>query len=496
MPSGVPPTMNNILRLRNKFPGGADSKERMGSSPRGRTRATAWLLLPLLAALAGCGDHEAASAAASLPPTTVVVSPPLEREVQEFVDFTGRTEAVEDVEIRARVTGYLLKVAPVFEVNGTAENEVEKGDVLFEIDQREFVAELNAAVAAITSSEAQQLKAKAELSRQKALREKNVNTVADLDAAIAEMASADAAVGGLQSRKEIAELDIEFSTIKAPISGRVSRADLTPGNLVTANTSRLTTIVSQDPMYADFDVDERTLLTLQRRIREGNLEEKKHDEIVVLMGLSNDAGFPFTGRLSFVDNKVDPTTGTIRMRAAFDNPKPKVGQRPIAAGLFARIRVPLGKKHKALLVSERTLGTDQGQKFLYVVDDKNEVVYRPVKVGLVENGLRVIEEGLKANERVIVEGLQRVRPGAKVEAKAGEMPTLPSEADKAAPEKAPAKKSAVGKAAAEEPAEPEAAPAGKEPAEEPTEKTESPAAAEKPADSSPAEDAPAEEGKE
>lgn len=185
---------------------------------------------------------------------------------------------------------------------------------------------------------------------------------------------------------------------------------MTVGNLVDANKTVLTTIVSVDPIYVYFDVDERTFLTLMQQVREGKLEGGKEQVIPVYLGLTTDKGYPFKGRIDFVENRVNPATGTIRTRGTFPNPKPPVGRRILEAGLFARIRVPLGKPKPTLLVADRAIGTDQARKFVYVVNDKNEVVFRPVQLGPMHEGLRAISEGLAAGERIIIDGLQRVRP--------------------------------------------------------------------------------------
>ena len=188
------------------------------------------------------------------------------------------------------------------------------------------------------------------------------------------------------------------------MSGRISRPLLTEGNLVTPSTGTLTSILSVDPVFLYFDMDEPTLLTLQKLVREGKLEGPETREIPLLMGLANDKDYSFRGKLDFVENRVDPNTGTMRVRGVFANPKPERGARSLAPGMFARVRLPLGEPHKALLVTERAIGRDQGQPFVFVVGSENEVVYRRVKLGPQHDGLRVIADGL-----------QRVRPGAKVD---------------------------------------------------------------------------------
>ena len=190
----------------------------------------------------------------------------------------------------------------------------------------------------------------------------------------------------------------------------------------------LTNIVSVDPINVLFDVDERTVLTIQKQIRDGELSSKKNDDPTVLLGLTTDAGYPHVGEIDFIDNKVDPRTGTIRVRGKFKNPKPERGERILAPGLFSRIRVPLGKPQSALLITERAIGTNQGQKFVYVVDDKNEVAFRAIKLGASHDGLRVIAEGLKAGERLIIDGMQRVRPGSVVDPKPRDMRSRPGDA--------------------------------------------------------------------
>jgi RND family efflux transporter MFP subunit len=212
-----------------------------------------------------------------------------------------------------------------------------------------------------------------------------------------------------------AKLDLEFAKIAAPIGGRISRAIPSVGDLITPTTGTLTSIVSVDPIHLYFDMDEPTLLTLQKRVREGVLEGPEMREIPLLLGLANDDGYPYRGKLDFVENKIDPNTGTVRVRGVFANPKPKRGPRTLAPGFFARVRLPLGEPHKALLISERAIGRDQGQSFVYVVSGENEVVYRKVKLGPLHEGMRVISDGLTAGERIVVNGLQRVRPGSKVD---------------------------------------------------------------------------------
>jgi RND family efflux transporter MFP subunit len=218
-----------------------------------------------------------------------------------------------------------------------------------------------------------------------------------------------------------ARLDLEYTNVTAPVSGRISRYVVTVGNLVQAGDQAggtlLTTIVSVDPMYAYFDVDERTALRVRQLIREGKSDSPREGGFPVWLGLMNQEGFPHAGTVNFVDNQVNPRTGTIRLRGTFPNADPPV----LLPGLFGRVRTPIGRPHKALLVSERSIDSDQGQKIVYVVNEKNEVVVRPVRLGALHDGLREITDGLQQGEQVIVNGLQQVRPGAVVEPKVVEI---------------------------------------------------------------------------
>jgi RND family efflux transporter MFP subunit len=395
-----------------------------------RVRSEIFSLLIIANCLLALGCRREPPAVASLPPPQVSVAAPLEREVVDFDEFTGRIAAVEEVEVRARVRGYLLKV------NFTEGAEVKQGDVLFEIDPRPFQAELDAAKGQVAQWEAKLARAEADVTRNERLLPKGAASQKDLDTAIAERGEARAAIQSARAQVERAALDVEFAKVTAPISGRVSRANVTKGNLVNAggaDTTPLTTIVSLDPIYVYFDVDERALLQYQQAARKriGGSERiptVKEAKIPVYLGLSTESGFPHEGLVDFANNQVNAQTGTIQLRGVFAN-----ANRVFTPGLFARVRVPVSDKYQAVLVPDRAIGTDQGQKYLLAVNDKNVVEYRAVKMGRLHDGLRVIEEGLKPGELVIVNGIQRARPGLTVDPQRVEVTTLGSATAAAAP---------------------------------------------------------------
>lgn len=361
------------------------------------------------------------------PPPGVSVAQPIAREIVDFEEFTGRLQAVSEVEVRARVRGFLMNVA------FTEGAEVKEGDVLCEIDPRPFQADVEAAQGKVAQWEAKLTRAIADVERNQRLLPKGAASQKDLDTAIADRGEARAAIQTAQGELDRAKLDLEFTKITAPIGGRIGRALVTKGNLVTPGDTLLATIVSQDPIYVYFDVDERAFLAYQKTgggtDRPTNVKDAK---IKVSLGLASEDGLPHEGQLDFADNRVDPTTGTIRVRAVFSN-----ANRAFTPGLFARLRVPVGDKYQALLVPERAIGTDQGQKYVLAVTDKNVVEYRPVKLGPLRDDLRVIQSGLAPGDTIIVAGLQRARPGATVTPQRTEAPPAKT-ASASAPEPAAA----------------------------------------------------------
>lgn len=352
-------------------------------------------LIVALVALAGCSKPHAQPAAPAAPPVSVAAA--LEQEVVETVDFPGRIEAVESVEVRARVNGYLQAVR--FRPGA----QVRKGDLLFVIDPRPFEAELARAEATLANTRAQLELARTELARQEQLLAERATSRREYDDAAARLRQFDAQIRANQASVESARLSLAYTRITAPVDGRVGKAEITVGNLVQGevpNSPILTTVVSMNPVYAAFEADEASYLRF--------VSSRKN--LSVAIGLATEQGFPHRGRIDFVDNRVDPQSGTVRMRALLDN---KDGR--FTPGLFARVR--LGDMHsprKAVLVADRAIGTDQSKRFVLVVNGENKAEYREVRVGRVIEGLRVIESGLQAGEVIVVNGLQRVRPGAPV----------------------------------------------------------------------------------
>jgi multidrug efflux system membrane fusion protein len=339
------------------------------------------------------------------PPPEVTVARPLSREVADYQEFTGRIEAAQSVELRARVTGYLLKTLAQ---EGGA---VKKGDLLFEIDPRPYQALLDQVQAEVGLA-----KARLKLTETTFARLQATNaTKPELDEARAAVDEAKARVTVSQAALARHQLDLDFCRVTAPIDGVVGRNRYTPGNLVTQDQTLLTTIVSRDPMYAYFDVDERTFLSLRRAIRDGTIKAAKGAEVPVAVGLANEDGFPHEGKLDFVDNRVDPQTGALTVRAVVPDP-----EHLLRPGLFARVRLTVGAPRKVLLVPEEAIGSDLGQKFVYVVDEGNKVVSRVVTVGAIHDGLRVVATGLRPDDRVIVGGHTRARPGQTVKPVTGQ----------------------------------------------------------------------------
>jgi len=368
------------------------------------------------------------------PPPKVTVAKPLQQEVTDYLEFTGTTQAFEEVEVRARVAGFLQSM------EFTPGTDVEKGDLLFVIDPREYQAELNAADAELSSAEAQLKRAKIEFERAEKLFKQKAGAETDVVKWRGQRDVASADVLRAKAKVEKASLNLSYTKVEAPISGRVSRNLMDLGNLVgEGEPTLLTTVTRYDPIYAYFNLNERDLLKVMAMNRKA-LQEKGLDaaedpeikaDIQVFLAIANEEGYPHQGKLDFAESVVDKDTGTLQLRGVFPNP----GKMPVLIpGLFVRLRIPVEKRENALLVTEPAIGSDQSGRYLLAVNSENTVEKKPIRMGQLVDGLRVIEEGLRPDDRVVVSGLQRARPGAKVDPEQTDMTSLTASALKTAAE--------------------------------------------------------------
>lgn len=401
-------------------------------------RRVVWMIAVLSVApvLPGCGGGEGKKDGPKAP--VVRVSQPIKRTVTDYEYFTGRADSVEYVEVKARVTGYLT------EINFKAGAEVKKDEVLFVIDPRPYQAAYDRAMGQVGIADAKLKLAIVELNRgQSIAKTPGAISQQDLDVYAANKNSAEATLKAAKADAEGTDINLKFTKVLSPIDGVIGRNLITLGNLVTQDQTLLTTIVSVDPMYGYFDVNERTMLHIQKLIREGKIKSAKDGQSTpVQFGLANEGEeFPHEGTIDFVNNQVDPSTGTLQVRGVIANPLTKgTNSRLLSRGLFLRVRIPIGPPHEAILVPQSAVGTDQGKKFLYVVNDQNIVEYRPIELGPQQpDGLQVVipvqivrnkegvraanpgeksEDSIQVTDKVIVGGLQRVRSGIVVEPKA------------------------------------------------------------------------------
>ena len=410
-----------------------------------------WFGGAILAAAVGCQRGQSpASGEPELP--VIPVSQPVVSQVQNYEDFTGQTDAVQVVDVRARVTGYLDQMP------FTEGKEVKAGHVLFVIDARPYQAQLDQAVAQVTSNEESYKLAKSIYTRD--LSAPNAVSSQELEQDHATMQEAEAKVKAAKASTEVYKLNIEYSKVVAPITGQVSRYYVTKGNLIAQDSTLLTTIVSLDPIYAYFEMDEPTLLRIRRAIQDGRIKRSTGGGMPVFMGLQGEDGYPFEGHINFFNNQVNSATGSISLRGIFPNPQPDVprlagvyfgmfaspsgweplqalampasgklpgGIRLMSPGMFVRIRLPIGSPHKALLVIDRAIQSDQGLKYVYLIGADGKAEYRRVTTGSLQpNGLREIRAGLTATDWVAVGALQQVRPRMVVQPEQTTMPTLNS----------------------------------------------------------------------
>ena len=362
---------------------------------RATFRSTSLLLLSGLA-LAACRERPAAP-----PPPQVTVAPVVQREIADWEEFTGHFEAINAVEVRPRVAGFVQRVAFV---EGAI---VRAGDALFVIDQCPYEADVARAEAMLEQARTRKQLADMELERAQKLVSTQAISREELDARTSGRAEGDAAIRAADAALRIARLNLEWTVVRAPISGRVGRAEITPGNLVQAGPASptlLTTIMSLDPIYVYFDTDEQAYLKYMRTSGAARGRGR-----AVSVGLANETGYPHLGTLNFIDNRVDRAAGTIRVRALLPN-----RNQLFAPGLFARVRLADNQRRSVALVQDQSVGTDQDRKFVLVLKPDNTVEYRAITIGRMVDGLRMVQSGLKPGERVVINGLMRVRPGMKV----------------------------------------------------------------------------------
>ena len=360
-----------------------------------------WIVLAALG-LAACGGGKDGDAGMQMPPTPVNVAAAVEREVAEWDEYTGRIEAIDAVEVRPRVAGYLAGVH--FAEGGT----VAKGDLLFTIDDREYRAAEATARADLARAEARVQLAQQEADRADRLVQAKAISQGEAEARHAELKQARADQVAAAARLDQASLNLSFTRIAAPIAGRVGAALVKPGNLVAPGESLLTTLVSIDPVHVVFQGDESAYLRYQAMARAGQRPSSRDAKNPVRVGLANEVGFPHEGHMDFLDNALDPATGTIRGRAVLANPDGL-----FTPGLFARVQLLGSGQRPALLIHDQAVLTDQDRKFVYVVGANNLAERRDVALGAAVDGLRIVESGLKAGDRVVVNGMKKIFfPGA------------------------------------------------------------------------------------
>jgi RND family efflux transporter MFP subunit len=356
------------------------------------------------------------------PPPKVAVAKPIVRDIVEWDEYTGRTQALEAVEVRPRVTGYVQSIQFADGAN------VKEGDPLFVIDPRPYEAALAQANAQVAVTKARLALAQNENARTESLvKQKVISTeeaerrASTRDEAIGSLAAAEAAV-------QAAALDVEFTRVVAPVAGRASRHLVDEGNLVTANQTLLTTIVSLDPIHVYFDADERAYLKYARLAASGERRSSRDVNNPVEVAAADETGFPHKGWMDFVDNQFDPDSGTMIGRAIVPNP-----DLLLSPGLFVRLRIPGSGRHSAILVPDEAIGTDLNQKLVWVIDAENKAQYRAVHIGALHDGLRIVRDGVGPEERIVVAGIQKMQPGLvvapeerSIDAPAAPIPTLPT----------------------------------------------------------------------
>ncbi|NRA71922.1 MAG: efflux RND transporter periplasmic adaptor subunit [Gammaproteobacteria bacterium] len=355
--------------------------------------------------LSACDSTDSQPTTHAAPPAPKVsVAQVISQRVTPWDEFTGRLQAPQTVALRPRVSGYIEQV--VF-----AEGElVTQGQTLFKIDSSAFIAQVDRLQAEVVDAKSRSVLAQLELKRGQRLKKTQAISQEELDNRQGRYQQSLASVQARQAALSAAQIELGYTTVKAPISGRVSRALITKGNYVTAGQSELTTLVSTDKIYAYFDVDERTYLKYSQQIREGSRPQASEHKSPVLMGLAVDNSFPYSGHINFIDNQINPKTGTMGIRAVFDNLDGR-----FTPGSFARIKLIGSASYQGILIDDKAVGTDLNNKFVMILDQHNTVQYRAVTLGQKQQSLRLISQGLKAGDTVVINGLQRIRPGITVD---------------------------------------------------------------------------------
>jgi multidrug efflux system membrane fusion protein len=421
-----------------------------------KLRIAALLCFCSILVAAGCGSQKPRTDTSEAP--VIPVSKPLQREVTDYLEFTGQTNPVQAVDVRARVTGYLTRM-PFKEGS-----EVQAGQLLFEIDPRPYQAQYDQAMAQVVVNDAALKLARDNYSRDRSLVGTGGVAQQDLDKDAAAVAEALARLNAYKASTETYKLNLEFTKVTSPIRGTISRYYLTPWNIVTQDSTLLTTVIMLDPIYTYFDVDETNDLKMRRAVNDGSLTPPQDGKLPIYLGLQGEDGYPHAGLLNFVNNQVNPATGSRSFRAEFWNPhvhsgamdvtsalahlmnptnplaldwmaeclvRPPAGARMMSPGMFARIRMPLGQPRSALLVRDSAIQSDQGLKYVFVVDKDSKAQYRRVTTGaLQEGGLRVVQEyqpdgtGIKPDDRIVVGALQSVRARMEIRTEEISMPIL------------------------------------------------------------------------
>lgn len=356
-------------------------------------RYTSWLLAALLTA-AGCNSEQASSGGQGPPPPEVGVAQVLSKTVQQWDEYTGRISAIDTVELRPRASGYVQRVAY------KEGQDVKQGDVMFQIDPRPYQAALDNAQAQLARARVARQLETIRNKRAQALIDDDAISHEELDLRRAALAQSAADVQAAEAAVATAKLNLSFTEVHAPVSGRASRALVTVGNLATADETLLTTLVSQDPMYVYFDADENSYLRYKEQERKS---ERTAQDNAVHVGLANEIGYPHTGRVDFLDNQVNPTIGTVRARAVLPN-----SDRIFTPGLYARVQFVSGQQTQALLIDDKAILTDQDRKYVYAIDRENKAQRQDIVLGGMVDGLRMVQSGLAPGDKIVVVGLQKV----------------------------------------------------------------------------------------